>query len=185
MTIITDFNKAMKLKRCRRQLNLEFVPFSVPTLLGDIKSRLFPDVTHSVKAYFVTCGPLACVVHDDSRATIYTHQLLNHVNTPKDVMAWIVKHELLHLRIPPRTIDEKKVNHPPEFWDAERSIAPERRRARRWIWLNFTSCLKNRPRLGRIDVLPSWKRVWPGQRLSLEECQQIMGPIPDDENGWL
>ena len=185
MTIITEFNEAMKLERCRRQPNLEFVPFSVPTLLGNIKSSLFPDVTHSVKVFFVARGPLACVVHDDSRATIYAQQLLNHVDTPQEVMTLILKHELLHLQIPPRTIDEKEVVHPPEFWDAERSIAPERGRAWRWIWLNFMSCLKRRPRLERIDVLPSWKRVWSGERMTVEECRQMMGPTPEDENGWL
>ena len=45
MTIITDFNEEMKLERSRRQPSLEFVPFSVPTLLGNIQSNFFPDVT--------------------------------------------------------------------------------------------------------------------------------------------
>ena len=175
----------MKLERCRRQPNLEFVSFSVPLLLAEIQSSLFPDVAQSVKLYFVTRGPLACVAFNDSSATIYVHQLVNHVDTPNEVMALIIKHELLHLRIPPRVIDGKEVDHPPEFWDAERSIVPERGRAWRWIWLNFMSCLKRRPRLERIDVLPSWKRVWSGQRMSVEECQQMMGPNPDDEDGWL
>ena len=60
MTIITDFDEAMKLERSRRQPSLEFVPFSMPTLLGGIKSSLFPDVMQSVNVYFVTRGSLAC-----------------------------------------------------------------------------------------------------------------------------
>ena len=185
MTIITDFNEAMKLERSRRQPSLEFVPFSMPTLLDGIKSSLFPDVAQSVELYFVTCGPLACIVDDDSGATIYIHRLLNNTDTPKDVVTLIIKHELLHLRIPPRTVKGKEVDHPPEFWEAERSIAPERNQAWRWIWANFMTCLKRRPRLERIDVLPSWRRAWSGHRPQLEVYQQLLGIGDDEENGWL
>ena len=185
MAIITDFDEVMKLERCRRQPSLEFVPFSMPTLLGGIKSSLFPDVMQSVNVYFVTRGPLACIVHEDFRATIYIHQLLNNTDTPKEVVTFIIKHELLHLRIPPRTVKGKKVDHPPEFWEAERSIAPERQYSWRWIWANFMMCLKIRPRLERIDVLPSWRRAWSGHRPQLEVYQQLLGIGDDDENGWL
>ncbi len=125
MTIVTEFHEMIRLKNARRQPNLSFLSFSVTEMLADIRFRLFSDVTQNVQVAFVAYGPLACIAHDESRATIYEHQLLNHHETPHEVLTTIIKHELLHLRISPAMVGEKEVQHSDEFWEAEVVIAPE------------------------------------------------------------
>jgi hypothetical protein len=176
MTILADID-VLKLARIRREPNLVYLPFSMQALLGDIHSRLFPDVAHRVRIYFVSLGPLACISYGESEASIYVHQLLNHPDTPKEVMTTIIKHELLHLRIKPITIPGKKYidQHPPEFREAERAIAPEKTDAWMWIWSNFLMCLHIRPRLQRIDVRPSWRERWSMPVMDIEECRRIDG----------
>lgn len=174
MTILADMGAANKLERARCQPNLVFLPFSIHSLLDDIHRRLFPDITHFVRIYFVSRGPLACIVHDTSNAAIYVHQLLNRHDTPKVVMTLMIKHELLHLRIKPNRIDgnRRAVMHSPEFWEAERATEPERESAWTWIWGNFFNYLRKRPRLERIDVLPSWRRAWPMAVMEVEEIRR-------------
>jgi len=186
MTIITDIKAARKLERARRQPYLVFLPFPIRLLLDDIHSRLFPDVAQAVRIYFVSRGPLACIAHDASHASIYVHQLLNRPDTPKGVMTLIIKHELLHLRIKPGKIDGSRsaVMHPPEFWEAESAIAPEREAAWMWIWGNFHTYLKARPRLERIDVLPKWRKGWRMPVMDIEECRSLLGAaIPPEALG--
>jgi hypothetical protein len=121
----------------------------------------------------------------DSSSTIFIHQVFNHADTPIEVIDLICKHELLHLRIPPIIEGKKEIQHPPEFWEAEREICPERNLAWSWIWINLDGCLKKRPRLERIDVLPAWKRKWCTTRVDVATFQKrcICGPV-DEELGW-
>jgi hypothetical protein len=129
-------------------------------MLADIHQRLFLEIDHEVRLEFVTRGPLACVVFSDKSAAIYIHQLLNHSDTPIEVISLLLKHELLHLRIPPSIIDGRRVQHPPQFWEAEQELCPERTAAWDWIWFNLYDCLKERPQLERIDVRRNWRNVW-------------------------
>jgi hypothetical protein len=92
---------------------------------------------------------------------------------------------LLHLRIPPVIEGKKKIQHPPEFWEAEREICPEWNLAWSWIWINLDCCLKERPRMERIDVLPTWKREWCVPKVDAKTCQKkwVSGNA-DEEKGW-
>lgn len=185
MTIVTEFNEMIRLKNARRQPNLSFLSFSVTEMLAEIRFRLFSDVTQDVQVAFVADGPLACVAHDEIRATIYVHQLLNHHETPQVVLTTIIKHELLHLRISPAMVGEKEVQHPDEFWEAEVAIAPERQLAWLWIYANFGQCVKRRPKLERIDVLPGWRQAWCRRKNSIAECQELIAPqVNGDGNIW-
>ena len=170
MTIVTEYREILRLNRARRQPNLPLMAFSVSRLIDDAR-RLIPAVHHRVRLKFVSSGPLACVAYDETDATIYIHQLLNHHDTPPEVMSMIVKHELLHLWIPPALVDGKETDHPPEYRAAEVAITPELNMA--WLWIdgNFAACVKRRPELERIDVLPGWRQEWSRRRISIEECQ--------------
>ena len=123
MTVVSDITEIRKLTRCRTQPCLNFLPFAAHEMLADLHAHLFPDICHAIALYFVTRGPLACVVFSEDAATIYIHQLLNHPDTPAEVITWILKHELLHLRIPPISINGKEVQHPPRFWEAEKAFS--------------------------------------------------------------
>ena len=173
MTLLSDYKEQQKLERARAQPHLWFTPFSVLDTLDRVRAEHFADLAATVHLYSVNRGPLACVVYEDSLVTIYFHQVLNHSDTPVEVGSLICKHELLHIRIPPVIEGKKKIRHPPEFWEAEKAIAPERTLAWRWIWNNLASCLKKRPRLERIDVLPNWRDVWSHPMLDLAACRRL------------
>lgn len=171
MAITTDIHETLRLNQARRQPNLPLVPFSVSELIN-VTRQLIPDVRHHVQLKFVSYGPLACVVHDEADATIFVHQLLNHPDTPREVMTMVIKHELLHLCFP-SPVDGHGTDHPPEYREAEKAITPELDSAWLWIYGNYAECVKRRPELEKIDVLPGWRRIWSRPRISLIECHTL------------
>jgi len=44
-------------------------------------------------------------------------------------------------------------------------------------------CLKWRPKLERIDVLPAWKKVWNQARTDIETCLEIWGVAGKEGRG--
>ncbi len=174
MTILTDLKERRRLAQARRQPHLWFTPFSVPEILERVRAEHFPEAPPDVGLFSVNRGPLACIEVGESSPTIYVHQVLNHAETPEEVFTLICKHELLHLRIEP-ALEGKRLNqHPSAFWEAEKTIAPERRLAWCWIWENLGDCLRRRPRLERIDVQPRWPEVWSRQMCDLSFCRDLL-----------
>jgi hypothetical protein len=146
--------------------------FSLWETLDEIWARHFQDVDVRPDGFFVERGPLACVQLNLPKSTIYVHSILNHPSTPKIVIDLICKHELLHLRIPPRLVKGRLKQHPPEFSEAEASLTPERAEA--WSWLSRArgSWLRPRPRLERIDVVRGWTKVWDTSEFPQEEADR-------------
>ena len=107
---------ADQLRRERIRPTLPFSVFSVREILDKVKSDLFPEITIPVHLWFVTRGPLACIVDHGPSAEIFVHQLLNHPNTPEEIFRTIVIHELLHFRIPLVYEGETIRQHPQELW---------------------------------------------------------------------
>jgi hypothetical protein len=56
-------------------------------------------------------------------------------------------------------------HHPPEFWEAEESTAPERVQAWEWLLRARRRWIRTRPRLERTDVLHNWREVWEAEVL--------------------
>ena len=138
----------------RRRPNLSFLAYSIEDLLACVRHQHFPSLEETVRFAFVNEGPLACIVIEDRKATIYVHQVLNHPDTPAEVMRLICKHEFLHLQVPETFEDGSLVKHTREFWSAEKAICPERRAAWRWLQAELRECLRPRRDLERIDVRP-------------------------------
>ncbi len=186
MSLLRDYDELLKLERARTQPYLPLMPYSVIDTLESIRLNLFPDITKPVHIHFVNRGPLACIGERESSATIYIHQILNHSETPFEVISMVCKHELLHLRIPPAVVGKRTTGHPPEFWEAERTISPERRQGWCWIWINYGLNIKKRPRLERIDVLPGWRKTWSRSKLDLPACQRLVSGKPEgtEEPVW-
>ena len=134
--------------------------FSLVETLQNLWTSHFEDIKILPEVFFIDRGPLACIYLQTGRPTIYVHSLLNHPATPKAVISLVCKHELLHVRIPPREVEGRLRQHPPEFWEAERSLAPEQNEAWEWVWRARGQWLRLRPRLERIDVRRNWKEVW-------------------------
>ncbi|MDE3097303.1 MAG: hypothetical protein KGK07_15045 [Chloroflexota bacterium] len=108
---------------------------------------------------FTTWKCLACAFTSPAEPVVNIHHVLNHPDTPLEVIEFICKHELLHFLIPPRAVGKKVRSHPPEFWLEEERIAPEGRLAWAWLWLNLGSCLKTRPKLERVEVTAGWRKL--------------------------
>src|SRR5947199_378138 len=116
MSILIDSDRIRLLEKACRRPNLCFLPFSPSELLSTIHDELFPDVRYRIRHCFVDRGPLACITATNDGYAIYTHQLLNHPDTPRELMSMIVKHELLHLRVPSVLQDGVWESHPLQFW---------------------------------------------------------------------
>ena len=185
--LVRKLAEERKLWQARVRPNLHLTPFVVCDILASVRMQHFPELRQRIDFFFVDRGPLACIWAGADGARIYAHQVLNRSDTPPEVIGLICKHELLHLQIPPLTVAGKEVQHPPEFWVRERAICPERRAAWTWVWTNLWDCLKHRPRLERIDVLPKWRESWSRPRADLATCVER---LPDgtraeyDNKGW-
>jgi hypothetical protein len=53
--------------------------------------------------------------------------VLNHPQTPRSVVEFILCHEMLHLVLPPRDVSGHLKTHPPEFWEAENRVEADGR----------------------------------------------------------
>lgn len=160
-----------RLAKARNQPCFPLTIFDMQEELEKARVQHFPGLSVSVACCFVDYGHLACICSDQERkaSSVFVHQILNHLDTPREVATLICKHELLHLEIPSREIDGKNTHHPPEFWDRERAICPEKNMAWAWIWENFWSCLRvDRQREG-IRVLKDWKARWGLPRIGLSQ----------------
>lgn len=166
-----------QLDKARREPLLHFTAFSIPDMFDTIRQSVFPEIRVPIGFCFTTCRhSLGCILDNEDWATIFLHQILNRSQTPREVFGVILKHELLHLRIPPRAIDGKEKQHPPEFWDAEKAICPERDAAWHWIWENLMFYLHPKPKAERIEVLPGWRHLWCDKRpkeLALDDWQKL------------
>lgn len=91
-------------------------------------------------------------------------------------MAYTWCHELLHLIIPPRDVGGKRSAHPPEFWEAERTMSPDRSLAWTWIAVVLHSCLRRDNQRECMMVKPTWKRLTNLNRPTLDELQSILHP---------
>ena len=118
MTILST----RKTKRYPPEISL--FPFNIYRVLAE-SIKVLPDpVQSTVTIWIEKSDTLAFIRRASGAAEIVMHPLLNHPETPVEVVRHIVLHELLHLWIRPEEIDGKLVMHPPEFWQAEKRYVP-------------------------------------------------------------
>jgi hypothetical protein len=158
---------------------------SVDEMLSAVRAEHFPDLAQPVSCLFVPRGMLAWVEHGPARpARIYIHEVLNSPAPPPELFSLILKHELLHLTVAPRVMDGTLKQHPPEFWEAERRIAPEGDEAWAWLWRNLGQHLRREPDEQGIRVLRTWKRhVW-GENPVWVDSDGRVHIAPDRREGW-
>jgi hypothetical protein len=155
--LVDDLREASERRKARLEPRLWFVQADILAIMDRVRHEHFPDLRHGLEFFFVRRGPLACVCFDENVTTVYAHAVLNLSETPEEVFLAVCKHELIHLVVPRREVEGRLTSHPPEFWERERQIAPERTLAWNWLWTNLGDCLKPRPKLERIEVRPSWR----------------------------
>lgn len=119
------------------QTELPRTRFSIDELLDELLATTFLDIAVRPAWAFLETDSLAFVRQETNRPFIGLSYLLNHPETPQQVMRDILTHELLHLRIPPREIEGKIVSHPPEFWEAQKILIPSFSISFAWCQIAF------------------------------------------------
>ena len=139
--------------------------FTFSEVVEEVRAVFFPEIEGPVEVRFAAESPLASMrVHfmGRDRHVVTFHPVLNHTETPREVVRFLAKHELLHIICRGRFINGWYESHPPEFWEAEHGLAPERYAAWAWIRANLGRCSRNN-RSG-LAVDRRWRRLREGHR---------------------
>jgi hypothetical protein len=155
--------------------------YCIHSLLDETRKQYFPAIEKPVTICFVKQETLANIIFTPREYQIRMHSLMNHKDTPSEVITVIIKHELLHIRIRPTEINEKMISHPPEFWEAEKLIAPERELIWSWVWVQFYGCLKINKEEEKTLVKKNWKKYMNRERITLARAFEIMTPMEKDK----
>jgi hypothetical protein len=166
--------------------------FSLTGMIEEVRAAHFPELDEDqVEVRFAADGPLAYVERSFmgwGKHLVVFHPVLNHPHTPSEVLRFIGKHELTHLVCPPRAYGRWYEPHPPEFWEHEAEVGPERYAVWQWIHTNLRKCARNTaggyrvgrtwqalreaPRTPYTPSLPfngeRWDRVCPGDGAQLQ-----------------
>ncbi len=160
------------LLRGHPELNL--IGFDLAQLIIEVRCDFSELDSHKIEVWLQRQPTLACVTHDETKACIQLHSILNHPQTPRRVVAFILRHELLHLLIPPREVDGVLKSHPPEFWEAESKLAPDRVLMWAWLKLALWGCLRTDKRRECTIVNTTWKRMMNVERPTLEHIEALI-----------
>lgn len=141
------------------QPELSFLRFDPFFMLEQIRSE-FPELSGKYKIELVLKrhALLACVRQRKGEVLILVHSILNHEDTPREVIEVVLRHELLHLIIPPREVDGKHKSHPPEFWEAEDRVSPTRALAWNWLFGVLGLNLRRDQKREAVLVLRGWEK---------------------------
>lgn len=130
------------------------MPFS--DIVEEVRAAYFPEVDYRVEVRIARSGPLAYISYGfmgPQRPLIVFHPVLNHRDTPLEVLRFIAKHELAHIVRPPRA----GMMHPPEFWELELAVGPEHYAAWHWLYANIGRSLRTYPT--GLRVTPAWRQL--------------------------
>jgi hypothetical protein len=120
--------------------------FAFSEVLEEVRATFFPEIEQEVELRIAAETALASIrTHfmGRDRHLVVVHPALNHTGTPYEVVRFILKHELIHVVRRPRTVDGWYEPHPPEFWELEFEIAPERYAAWAWLHANLGRCMRH------------------------------------------
>jgi hypothetical protein len=157
---------------------LSLLNFQLSGLVAEVR-RDFPTLaSRRIEVWLQTQSTLACIVDEGESACIRLHSVLNHPETPRRVIAFILCHELIHLLVPPRDVNGKRKSHPPEFWEAECRLSPDRVSAWGWLILVLGDCLRSNRQKECTFVKRTWKCLMDGGRPNLK---QISSALDSDE----
>ena len=165
------------------QAELHRTPYNPATILSQIRSTLFPNLNGQIGVLFARDKTLANIRYNSSDeifpAVITINSILNHPNTPIEVISHILTHELLHLEIFPRTIENKKTYHPPEFWEKEKLISQNSSHTMAWVYLHFHHYIKVDKENERITVKKSaFNALYSSRLLGFKEFVEEYGGRP-------
>ena len=152
---------SISLKKPKGYPEISFLSFDVRALLQKVQNNIGLNSVAPVSFTLQTMELLACIRlgQGETGGDIYIHSLFNRPDVPQPVIEHILYHELLHLIIPSRNIDGKRVNHPPEFWDAEKALVPWKSASWEWMYSAFWDVIKIDPINECVRVKKSWRKL--------------------------
>ena len=155
---------------------LPFLDFDLSALLQRVISRDFPNLETSVsvsffKAVLSQTETLANVSVGTRSGRIRIHEILNRGDTPHEIIEFILVHEMLHIVIRPREIDDRTVHHPPEFWEAELRLYPAGFQIWDWLDCALFPWLKGDAKRERTLVLRGWHK---GERRPFPTLEEVL-----------
>lgn len=151
-----------------RPSEFSFLPFDPSELLSEVHQKHFPCIVLP-DFCFIKKGTLASILLLEKPPLILLHSLLNHSDTPKEVMAYIFIHEQIHQVIPGRIVDGTYTSHPPEFRQLEAELVPDHARLWAWISAAFVGCGRPDFKKERIVIKSNWPLVWNSRWPSLKD----------------
>jgi len=157
---------------------LPFVNFDFDALLCAIIRRHFPTTRVPVFASFLHVSParsegMASIWITDQCADIRIHEILNRADTPHEVIEYILIHELLHTEIRPREIDGRLVMHPPEFWEAEARLYPQRQLVWAWFYFALSLWLRHDEKREAMIVKRGWHSTASQRFPTLDDAREV------------
>jgi hypothetical protein len=175
----------LRRSQVRDHPELSLLNFQLNGLVAEVR-RDFPKLaSRRIEVWLQTQSTLACIVDEGESACIRLHSVLNHPETPRRVIAFILCHELIHLLVLPRDVDGKCKSHPPKFWEAERERFPNRAVAWGWILMVLGSCLRIDRQKECTFVKRNWKCLMDRRRPTLEQLASLLGPGMPSPEGTL
>ena len=174
--MVGSMRHEINLRALAKQTEISLLPFSISDLISEVRTEFFPAVDTKIDCCFGDLRTLGFIekVDGDNQSIIALHSVLNHKDTPREAIKFIVKHEFLHLVIRPRVIDGKLVSHPPDFWERENELSPERNLIWRWIRFNFDHILTLDRQRECLQVRRyGLKKIKSGERISFQQTKEI------------
>jgi len=157
----------------RGEPELPLFSFDLLDLLARVRAEISGLPLLQLEVWVQAQPTLACVEHNNTRAAIRLHSVLNHADTPEPVIAYILCHELLHLVIPPEELEGRSLMHPPSFWEAELRLVPDRSLFWGWLILELGQCLKTDVKRECTFVKSNWKRLMNTRRYTMDQVAQM------------
>lgn len=165
-----------------RKSELPWFSFNVYDALESCRKKVPGIPEHPVALFFSPSRTLANIDTRPDSCRILMHSLLNRADVPREVIEYILLHELVHLVVPPREIEGKLKSHPQEFWELANGISGQGDIVWGWIWLATMGISKGDEEHECIFIKPSWKRGTAGRYPTLDNVREwfSLGNKPEE-----
>jgi hypothetical protein len=166
---------ALSRKRPTGYPEISLLSFNVLALLASLQHEMRLNAVGPVTFSLQTMKTLACIYLQPDRlgGDICLHSLFNRPDVPQPVIEHVLRHELLHLIIPPREIDGKLVIHTPEFHEEEEALVPWKLASWDWMHLAFSTVLRPDIPNECVWVKKTWRQLlrnpYPSWEMVLED----------------
>ncbi len=154
--------------------------FSFQAVVDEARAVWFREIDDDIEVRITAAGPLAFIcphLMGLDRHVIAFHPVLNRPGTPIEVVRFLAKHELTHITNPPRAIGAWWSDHPPDFWEREYAVAPERFACWAWVLRELGRCIRHEQR--GVGVVRTWRR-----RMAGREPGPYIPHLPFDDTPW-